>query len=286
MNPVINPYLVFEYGNNNKAKGRAIFYIKDVNTAIFLNVNGTALKEKIYEEIISGRLVVPEMFEPLYLTVSNLDKKLSFEELEQLAKLESRDLITLPLNYEKINKDIALEEAKARYITICKEVIYLRLIKKMVNEIFHKNKTSIAQSMYVNILKLVEFIYEARRSRRNEDEVELDYFLNLIEKLKDQIPFLNFKTVICALKSGDIKQWHSMADYIDSYFVSLKKFYPLLLENNVILTINKETEDWISKGMPQLYFSYFLALFDEKYEQAKKLKQRIKSNFRCYTKRT
>ncbi|NUM34641.1 MAG: hypothetical protein HUU50_08860 [Candidatus Brocadiae bacterium] len=278
INPFISHYLNFAIGNVEDARGRAFLYVQDANSTYpiikrTIDIDGASLKEALYHEIKDGRLILPDVFEPFFVKVSCLDKGLSFQEVADYGKKEQRDIIFLAL--ENQEQERLLEQGIARYTTIVRENIYLRLIRQLTNEIFHKKRRIPTQPIYVALLKLAEWICLITRSRREDNHVEVAYFSNLIQNLQKDLPQLNLQKIIPALTQGDACLWHEIADYIDVFFLTLKENYPLALETDALFTVKQDCTSWLLEEIPALYHEYFLALLQEKYEKALQLKHAI-----------
>ena len=281
---MINPnpfshYLNFAIGNVEDARGRAFLYVQDANAIKnpiikrTVDVDGASLKEALYNEIKDGRLVLPDVFEPFFVTVSCLDKSLSLEEMADYSKKEQRDMISLFL--EDQDQERLIEQGIARYTTIVRENIYLRLIRQLTNEIFHKKRRIPTQPIYVGLFKLAEWICLVTRSRREDNQIEVAYFINLIQNLQKDLPQLNLQKIIPSLTQGNACLWHEIADYIDVFFLTLKENYPLALETDALFTVKEDCTGWLAEETPALYHEYFLALLQEKYEKALELKHAI-----------
>ncbi len=278
-NPFISHYLHFATGNIEDARGRAFFYVQDsekVKNPIIkraIDIDGASLKEALYNEIKDGRLILPDVFEPFFVSISSMDITLSLEDMIAYSNKDQRDMISLSL--ENQAEDRIIEQGIARYTTIVKENIYLRLIHQLANEIFRKKRRFPIQPIYVSLFKLAEWICLITRCRREDNQIEVAYFSNLIQNLQKDLPQLNLQKMIPSLTQGNACLWHEIADYIDVFFLTLKENYPLVLESDFFFTVKKDCIVWLKEEIPALYREYFLALLQEKYEKALELKHAI-----------
>lgn len=231
------------------------------------------MKEALYNEIKDGRLILPDVFEPFFVSISSMDITLSLEDMIAYSNKDQRDMISLSL--ENQAEDRIIEQGIARYTTIVKENIYLRLIHQLANEIFRKKRRFPIQPIYVSLFKLAEWICLITRCRREDNQIEVAYFSNLIQNLQKDLPQLNLQKMIPSLTQGNACLWHEIADYIDVFFLTLKENYPLVLESDFFFTVKKDCIVWLKEEIPALYREYFLALLQEKYEKALELKHAI-----------
>ncbi len=280
--------LKFDIGTPEEIKGRAFFYLDTVGEArkkllCSLDINGTSLKESLREEIQSGRLILPEVFEPIFMKDTPLNKELPWDELQELTQKDFRDLISL--SNEEIEADtlsqISLEQAVSQYTTIYKENIYLRLLQEFVHELFHKRRTYEPQIIYAALFQLAAQIWKMSRARREQDNVDLEYFYKIISDFQKKIPYLNTKNVAEIIKSGTYQQWIEMADSVDVLYLTLKLYKPVSSETSLLFKVKADCLEWLKQEIPNLYQEYFVALFHEDYEKAVELKSAIDNRALC-----
>lgn len=278
----MSPYLNFSIGNREDTRGRAFLFIEDkdkqeVHALKTIDIDGIALKEALYNEIKEGRLILPDIFEPFFVVTGNRDISLSYSEMQELAKQEQRDLVFVSIENEKeaAHPEIAMEKGIARYTTLFRENITLRLLRQTTNEIFHRKRRIPTQPIYVATFKLAELICLLTRSRREGNRMEVEYFSKLMEDLQKNIPQINLQKIIPLLAEGDGCQWQEIAEYVDVFYLTLKENYPFPLEFDVFLNVKAESLEWLKEEPMSLYHEYFVALLQEKYEKALELKQAI-----------
>ena len=197
-------YLDFEIGEKENVRGRALFYTSG-KEAKSIDIDGASLKEAMYRELLEGRLIGMDIFEPFFVTSKTLDKNLSFQELTQLAKKESRDLLLVSIASpeQELDSETMLERAIAQYTTLYREAIYIRLTQQMANEIFRRKRCSQVHSVYVVLFKLASRICLMLKGIREEDDGEVTYQIDRIREFQKDIPFLDIKRILQVLESGD-----------------------------------------------------------------------------------
>jgi hypothetical protein len=268
----MRPYLQLKLGNVEAARGRAVICIENQESMHsryvqkLVDIDGTALKEDIYKEILKGRLVLMDIFEPFYVRVSDLEPNLDYPALIGFAQNELRDVI-----WEKTDSvekavlpESLLEQIVARYTTIYRENVYLRVTRQLGDELFHLRKRVAVQRQYDAILHVAYLIHSFTRARREAISLDPEEILSF----QSEIPFVDLKKIAQALTRGDASEWYEMAHYVDTFFLTLKKHYPLPLGNGNCLETGKECLVWLSEGLPALLEEYFLALLREEYEKA------------------
>lgn len=279
----MSPYIVFELGSIENVRGRAFLYIKDqedqsLKFYTLVDIDGIKLKEAIYKEILDGKLISMDVFEPFFVSTTKLENDFSYEEIKNFAQKESRDLIPLEISHlekETISEAI-IEQGIARYTTIYRENIFLRLLHQLGNEIFHKNRRMKNYLLYVSLFRLTEAICLMGKARRKDETIEIDYYEARMNSMAEELPFLDIKKIICALKLGNGIQWKEIADYIDAFYLSLKSISPFYL-GDIIFGVSQENKEWLKQELPGMYKEYFSALFEQNYEVAKEIKQLIDS---------
>jgi hypothetical protein len=269
----MHPYLQLEIGDPDDVRGRAVIHMEP-KTNKLLDINGTALQEAIYTEILGGRLVALNLFEPFYVKIGEAGLSLSHERIPEFCKKECRDLVYAcgPEDEELSEPEVWLEQAIARYTTIYREKIYCRVVGNLVQDVFHVCKRAAAQTYYEYLFKLAAWICQATCARRNRDSVELCYAKKRLNELRTHIAVLDVKKIIHAVTKGDAGAWYEIANYVDMFFLTLKKHYPLPLANGNILALNSETMASLEESQTALLEEYFHALLREEYEKAMELK--------------
>ena len=283
----MGPYLELEIGDRNLVRGRAIISVErtDVHpnptTQRLLEIDGASLKEAIYSEILGGRLISLDLFEPFFVNIAYPTGNLNHEECRKFASQDSRDLVYLPAtDLEQIAPERALEQLIARYTTLYKEATYLRVAQQIANELFHLRKRSVTQFYYDHLLNLACWICIFTRARREEIADVIFPAQEAIQALQPKLLLLDMKKIGHTLQAGNAASWYEMANYVDAFFLTLKKHFPMALENGNYMEVKQEGLTWLSEGVPALLEDYFLALLREEYEKAKELKVLIEE---CHT---
>ena len=283
----MSPYLDFQVGNSYQVRGRALLYIQDkqrkqvITPQKLIEINGAALKEAMYNEFLNGRLIFMDVFEPFFVTTSPLERTMSSEELIKFARAESRDLIPLPTDHleQETISEVVMEQAVARYITLYREKIYTRLAEQLSGEVFRSTRRTKFQAIYVALFRLAQLIVEMASACRNKDQIEIDYYDELIIEHQKSLPYLDLKKIAQVLKEGDGLQWQEIGTGIDSFFLTLKKHYPFPIDYDIYLAVKDSTLAWLREEIPSLYEDYFIALLNEEYEKAAELKNAIDSHY-------
>jgi len=283
--------LEFEIGYREDARGNALVYIpgtKENQTLIAttVNIDGAKLKEAISSEILEGRLILLDVFEPLYVAVTPLEENLPHEKLVELAKKDARDLIYCDISQNdhrelaEVGKEseVWIDPLIAQYTTIYRENVYLRAVRELDDEVFHLRKRVDVQFYYSGLFKMAYWICYGARARREQDLSGLAWAQKNIQNLHPHMPVLNISKVTQSLESGDGVDWEEMANYVDAFFLTLKKYYPFPLRSGIHLQVKKENLAWLSEGLPNIYEDYFLALLKEDYEKASGLMNLLKSH--------
>jgi len=274
----MKPYLDFESGDSENVRGRAllVIYNSRIKLSKLVDINTTALKEALHEEILRGRLMSTELFEPFYLHMRDYNNVATDEDLKIFARKESRDLIIHRMDVDESHllPEAILEQMVARYMTLCRENIYIRLLHQMGNDLFSKKRQYKGCSYYIALFKVVTAISCIVRARRENDRIETEYYCNQLLKLQPDLPFLQLEYIKKVLLFGDTSQAQEMADYVDIFFLSIKKDYPCSYNQDVFFSIEK-AKAWMEEERPNLIYNYFHALFSEDYKKAQNLKQKI-----------
>lgn len=278
----------FDFGSAEEARGRALLYLDDKvgnsekQLLRTIDINGTSLKEAIQEEILSGRLIMPEVFEPVFVNVNNLNKKFCWDQIIEFAKKEFRDVV--PIEVEGLSKDsfseLAIEQAISQYTTIYKENVYLRSIQELVREIFHRRRESAFQPIYVALFELASLMWRMIRARREDNATDIEFFYQQILNLQPQLPMLCLRHISEVIKSGKAKQWIEMGDFVDAFYLTLKQQQPLLLDS-LTFSVKQDIQEWLHQETTSLYQEYFTALLQEDYERAGELKITISNRILC-----
>lgn len=277
----------FDYGSAEEARGRALLYLDDKvgnsekQLLKTIDINGTSLKEAIHDEILAGRLIMPEVFEPIYVNVNQLDKKLYWDQLIDFAKKEFRDVLPIPREeLEESFSELSMEQAITQYTNIYKENIYLRSIQELIRELFHRRREYRYQPVYVALFELASLMWQMNRARRDENTTDLDFFQQQIVALQSQLPMLCLKQISEVLRTGNARQWMEMSDFVDAFYLTLKQQQPLTFDF-LRFSVKQEVEEWLHQETTSLYQEYFTALFQEDYERACELKITIGNRVPC-----
>lgn len=275
----MHPYLQLEIGDPDNIRGRVVMHVEP-DTNHLLEVNGPALQEALYSELLNGRLVALNLFEPFYVRSRSLPNAWSRDQLVEHCQKEILDLVdvqTLDPEYEK-GTDVLLEQAIARYTTIYREKAYRRVLQGLFQDVFHLRKRVVAQEYYGPLFQLAYWMCQLTCARRNTDKVEMSYGENMLNQLRGQLPVLDMTRIVHTLACGDAGEWYEVANYVDTLFLTLKKHYPLPLANGNLLTVNNESSSWIEEPPASIMEEYFLALLREEYERAMDLRPLFESN--------
>ena len=286
----MSPYLEFEVGNMNEVRGRALLclvqeredqHTKQVGLIKLVDINGTKLKEDILAEIIEGRLIAIDIFEPFYTKDVYLKEKMSYKEVLDFCEREKRDLVIEQIApfEEGILSEATIERMLAKYTTIYRENLYLRIVQGFADEIFRFGRRLKKQNYYVGVFQLAYWMCLLGRARRDENIADVDYFKAHIQNVSASIPILNIKRILCSLILGNGKDWQDIADYLDAFYLTLKRHYPIPLKNSEFLRVNKGNVDWLNEGVANQYEEYFLALMNENYEKAMILKETFENRY-------
>ncbi len=279
----MNPYLQLELGDNEKPRGRTLICVlnpdqETIHEVKQFDINGSKLKEAIFDEILQGRLIALDIFDPIYVKLR--PREFSLEEgetLVDLAEKESKDLIVIcaPEN-EEFMAEMAIEQIVVRYANVYKENIYRRVLEDLIRETFRCRKNNWATKYYVGLFRVAQTICSVSKSIREKDQINIDFYTNLLNSYQDGIPFLSIEQIQDKLLAGDGQKWQEMADYIDSFFLSIKKDFPLALSELVELSNNENSEKLLKEELFALYYDFFHHLFEEDYERATTVKEQVK----------
>ncbi len=279
--------LKFTIGNLEQSRGRALFYQDRAGTqekrlVQSIDIDGIGLKEALDQEIREGRLILPEVFEPVFVKITPLDQTLSWEKINQLAQKEFRDVVEVPIQeFEDPGLlEVELERSVGQYVNHYKESAYSRLLYQLTRDLFRIRHLA-HQNTYIALFQLAHYIYGMTRARREQNSIDLEYFGKQILSFQENLPYLCLKHIQKVLQSGDSRQWAEMADYIDTFYLTLKLAYPIFLENRLWFSVNKDTSEWLKQELPSLYQDYFLALLQENYERAGEIKSRLANRALC-----
>jgi hypothetical protein len=285
----MKPYLDFESGDSQNVRGRAllVIYNSGIKLSKLVDINTTALKEALHEEILRGRLVSTEVFEPFFLQMRDYNNPATDDEWKLFAKKEGRDLIVHEIAPDESHllPEAILEQIVARYMTLCRENIYIRLLHQMGNDLFSKKRQYKGCKYYITLFKIAGTISCIIRATRENDRMEVAHYCERLTGFQQEIPFLQLEYIKKVLLSGNGRKAQEMADYVDIFFLSLKKDFPCSYNQDVYFSIEK-AKDWMEEEWPVLLYNYFHALFAEDYKKAQTLKQKIDHYALCALKET
>ena len=274
------PYLPIQYGDVDNLRGRAVIAIEVSREPqkfahSIIDINGTKLKEDLADAIVSGRLIVPDIFIPSYVRTKTLNREMSIQQLRDFAQQEFRDLVVV--YFDEINNKLAEamhEQMSTRYLMRYYEAVYLRILESMSNEIFRHHSRYTYSSYYVTLFRIAQVICLLGRATK-EKNGSVEYYKNEIRNYQDQITILDLNKLTDVLTGKNGLEAQKAIEGLDALFLSLKTDYPCCYSGDVFFSLNKEAKEWLSQGLPQLYYRFFHSLFFEDYEQASILHQEI-----------
>ncbi|WP_372367758.1 hypothetical protein [Candidatus Uabimicrobium sp. HlEnr_7] len=272
------PYLPIQYGDVDNLRGRVIIAIEvSHNPQKFahsiIDINGTTLKEDLTDAIVYGRLIVPDVFIPSYVKTKTLNRDMSIQQLREFAQKEFRDLVVVDFD-EISNGEVVNEQMSTRYLMSYYEGIYLRILESMSNEIFHNYRRYTYSGYYIAMFKIAQLICLLARSIKEQNGSQ-EYYKHEILKYQDRITILDLNKLTNVLTGNNGLEAQKAMEGLDSLFLSLKKDYSCCYSGDVFFSLDKGAQEWLSQGLPQLYYRFFHSLFLEDYEQASILHQEI-----------
>lgn len=272
-------YLAIDVGDMGNTRGRAFIYVKEQTRADarylpkLVDINTTSLREAIDTELYEGRLIAQDILDP-YAVFLPFSKTMAYPELLEYARQEKLDLLAVQVSGTgQIAVEAAVEQTVARYTTVCRENIYLRSVQSLADEVFRLRKKFSHQDYYVGLYRLAYWIGRITRAMRKEDELDLDWSREQMQEMYRDIPAIDVKRIAQIMEGRQGSEWVEMATYLDSFYLTLKKHYPLMLNGGNSLSVKKESLAWLEEGFPAQLEEYFLAVLSEQYEKAIELKQ-------------
>lgn len=279
----MNSHLVFEIGSAEEARGRATVYLPPRSepgegVVRLLEVDGVALKEAIWTELLEGRLIAPDVFEPFYVRVEPFPDGGSASQVMDFSHKDYRDLLVPGISPIDESPEFTMERMVAAYTTLFRENIYLRLTWQLANEVFQARKRVPVQAQYVGFYKLAFWICSMNRALRMNDGAKIAVCRKEILLLQPEIFVFDIASIAETLEKGSGKDWLETASCIDCFFLALKKHFPIHLGGSYVHT-KKEPLGWLEEDRAALLEEYFLSVCSEQYERAAELKQLI--HVRC-----
>lgn len=274
----MSSYLQLRIGDSENPRGRALVFIHNPeNNSVSsksVNIDGAALKEALFDELLQGRIIATDLFEPSFVKVRPVKETITVDNVEEFCRKESRDLIFINLESDVL-AEVLVEQMVVRYTSVYRENIYLRLLEQTSGEIFRKQPCYSRSSFYVALFKLAKYICLTARARRDNENVDMYFYADEMLSWQQELSILNFSYIKETLFSGSGKDWHDMANYVDMFYMSLKKDFPCVLSDAIKFSISKTSEEWMKEEFNSLYYEFFHALFQENYEKAISLKEDI-----------
>lgn len=277
------PYLPIQTGSNESIRGRALISIETTRSPqkfihSSIDINGHLLKEDLVDELLYGKLISLDIFTPSYVRTQFLNKKLPLNQLRNFAKKESRDLVVVYFDdIKNSSAEVVNKQMNSRYVRYYYEDVYMRILESMANQIFHNQRRYPYSQYYIALFKISQLICLLFRSIKENDGAK-QFYQNKIVKYQESLPFLDLTYLVNILDSHKIQEAQKAIEGIDVLYVALKKHYSCPYSKETFFEVNKDTNEWLEKGLANLYYRFFKCLFQEDYKQAGILQQELKES--------